>query len=307
MKIDVSSLNMLRAFDAAARNLSFTLAAKELNVNQPAISRQISSLEMQLGTTLFQRTRPKLTLTADGQSLYSAVANGFTQIGTALDAIQNRNKSTSVDIRTTIGFASCFLINQLSGFYDLHPNTELELVTGDRVYEYDPTDFDVAVIFGYPEDFTDYKSHLIFPEVLLPICAPNYFTPEELTKGIKLADQKLLTFTEEAHLNNWETFFAETDETPKKSERSNIFNSFMVYFHAVLNGRGVALSWAGLIEDFIKTERLTIVGERYVRTNRGYHCCLSERGQRSASAKKFANWLIEETRISREEMLEKYK
>ncbi|KLN58899.1 hypothetical protein WH96_20570 [Kiloniella spongiae] len=300
---------MLRAFDAAARNLSFTLAAKELNVNQPAVSRQISGLEMQLGTILFLRTRPKLTLTADGQSLHSAVSSGFSQIGAALDTIQNRNRSTSVAVRTTIGFASCYLINQLSGFYNLHPNTELELVTGDsgEKYEYHPADFDVAVIFGYPEDFPEYESHLIFPEILIPVCAPNYFTPEQKLKGIKLADETLLTLTEKPHLNNWETYFFNTEDTPKKPEKANVFNSFMVYIHAVLSGRGVALSWAGLIEDFIKTERLITVGERYLRTRRGYYCCLSERGQKSASARKFANWLIEETRISRGEMLNKYQ
>ncbi len=304
MKIDVSSLNMLRAFDAAARNLSFTLAAKELNVNQPAVSRQISGLEVQLGTTLFLRTRPKLSLTADGESLRSAVANGFTQIGTALDAIQNRNRSTSVSVRTTIGFASCFLINRLSGFYDLHPDMQLELVTGDRIYEYDPTDFDVAVIFGRPEDLSKYETHLVFPEILIPVCAPNYFTPEQISKGINLVDEKLLTFTEAAHLNNWKTYFAETEDTPKDPEKADIYNSFMVYFHAILNGKGIALTWAGLIEEFIKTKRLIQIGDRRVRTERGYYCCLSDRGQRNASARKFAAWLVDETKPARLEMLE---
>ncbi|WP_419904976.1 LysR substrate-binding domain-containing protein [Kiloniella sp.] len=305
MKIDVSSLNMLRAFEVAARKLSFTLAASELNVNQPAVSRQIAALEMQLGTTLFLRTRPRLSLTSDGQALYTAVTNGFSEISVALAAIQNRNSSNTVSVRTSIGFASCFLINRLSEFNDLHPDVELELVTSDRFHEYDPTDFDVAVIFGHQDELSNYETHLIFPEVLVPVCAPNYFTSEQKQRQVNLSDEKLLTFAESAHLNNWKTYFSGTKETPKEPEKSNVYNSFMVYFHAVLNGKGVALAWAGLIEEFINNGRLIPIGDRRVRTERGYYCCLSDRGKKNISAKKFASWLRNETKPARQEMMTK--
>ena len=95
-RLRTPSPNSLASFEAAARHLSFTRAARELEVLQPAVSRQVIELERTLSTTLFERTRPLLTLTPDGNQLYQAVSGGLDQIDEALDFLRARRNSAAI-------------------------------------------------------------------------------------------------------------------------------------------------------------------------------------------------------------------
>ena len=234
--------------------------------------------------------------------MYTAVSAGLNQIDAALNTIYKRNDNLSIVVRTSIGFASCYLINHLNLFYTLCPEIELELVTNDRFHEYDPTDFDVAIIFGHPSDLQNYEIALVFPECLIPVCSPDYLLGKKQLTQSNMLTANLLHLNEADHIHNWDTYFAGTTITAKAREMADTFNSYMVYLHAALNGKGIALGWGGLIEDFVSTNRLRLVGDRYVRTERGFYCCVSIRGQKNKAAKKFANWLIDSTEFSREKM-----
>ena len=91
MSARLPSLHAIRAFEAVARHKSFTDAAQDLNVLQPAVSRQIAILEEDLGTALFLRKRPKLALTPAGETLFAAVTGGFEQIASAASSIRDRH------------------------------------------------------------------------------------------------------------------------------------------------------------------------------------------------------------------------
>lgn len=107
------ALSQLAAFEAAARHLGFSRAARELNVQQPAISRQIAALERDLGHALFLRTKPRLRLTPDGEMLAGAVADGFGAIRRAIDALRGQTRRDVLVVNAAIGFTSLFLLPRL--------------------------------------------------------------------------------------------------------------------------------------------------------------------------------------------------
>ena len=116
-------LQQIGAFDAAARALIFTRAADEMNVQQSAISRQVAALEAGLGTALFIRSKPNLTLTEDGEVLAKAVTFGFDAIRDGLATAQARQSGQTLTVRASIGFTSLYLLPRLAEFQAAYPGS----------------------------------------------------------------------------------------------------------------------------------------------------------------------------------------
>jgi len=284
-------LNALGAFEVAARHLSFTAAAKELGVLQPAISRHISKLENNLGTTLFLRIKPRLKLTADGETLLATVTAGLGQIDRVTTQIRNRNRSQPVVVNTSIGFASCFLMARLSDFNTRYPDAELELVTSDVYREYNPHEFDVAIIFSYEAVMPSEENHLLFAEELIAVCAPEYLGEGEPLNNEDLAEERLLHLHQPGHLEDWKKFFNDESIKLPDSTGSNRYNAYSTYLQAALNGEGIAIGWSVFLDDLIRSGKLCLASQHRVQTSRGFYCCLSARGLEKPAARDFANWL----------------
>ncbi|MEM7209759.1 MAG: LysR family transcriptional regulator [Pseudomonadota bacterium] len=127
----MSTLKQLATFDAAARHLNFTRAADELGLLQPAVSRQISALENDLNTPLFVRSKPRLTLTDDGEALHRAVSAGLGQIQSAVAELRAKSHAQKLHVNATIGLASCYLMRRLPDFAARFPDVDIELHTRD--------------------------------------------------------------------------------------------------------------------------------------------------------------------------------
>ncbi len=117
----------LRSFEAAARHLSFTRAANELNVTQAAISHQVKSLEDHLRGRLFVRLTRKLLLTNDGQALYSVVSEAFDRIGDVADKLRSGTGNETLTVSLTPYFAAKWLTHRLGRFWSRYPNIDLRL------------------------------------------------------------------------------------------------------------------------------------------------------------------------------------
>ena len=292
-------LNALGAFEVAARHLNFTAAAEELGVLQPAVSRHISRLEKDLGTTLFLRIKPRLKLTADGEALLAAVTAGLGQIDRVATQVRNRNRKQSVVVNTSIGFASCFLMARLSDFNTRYPDAELELVTSDAYRDYNPYEFDVAIVFSYDDVMPGEESHLLFPEELIAVCAPEYLGERDSLNDEDLAQEKLLHLHQPGHLHDWDKFFNDESIQLPESTGSNRYNAYSTYLQAALNGDGIALGWSVFLEDLIQSGRLCLASHRRVQTQRGYYCCLSARGLEKTAARDFAKWIHDAINLRR--------
>ena len=284
------SWKLMTAFEAVARHRSFSRAAEELNVLQPAVSRRVAELEAELSTKLLLRSRPKAKLTADGEVLYRALATSIVQVEGAIEQVAARQRTRPVVVNLTIGFASCFLLKRLGAFRQAHPDVELELVSRDLSDGYDETSADVIIVFDKPERAPGVRQALVFGEEMIAVASPAYLADSALSLE-ELMEHRLLRLAAGNHVDDWNLFLAGSGIALLPSQVSQKFNSFMVYLQAALNGDGIALGWRHLLEDHLSSGQLHRLTEHHVVTDRGYYCCLTRQGQRSKGAEHFVTWL----------------
>lgn len=284
------SLNAIKAFEAAARHLSFARAARQLGVQPPAVSRQVAELERSLGVRLFVRSKPRLALSPVGQELFSSVSIGLDEIRQACERVRHRGRDASVRIVTSIGITSCWLLSRLVGFYQQHPGIEVHLNTRDSTSNLDPQDAEVAILFG-EDDLPGVEAACIFREKMIALCAPRLLPDKGCFEAAELLTQPLLHYAEATHVEDWNRLFAVAGLTPPPPEPGMIFNSYVVYLQAALNGAGISIGWEHLLEDYLADGRLCRAADLRLETRRGYFCCLTASGAESVSARTFRDWV----------------
>ncbi|MCG8616718.1 MAG: transcriptional regulator GcvA [Desulfobacterales bacterium] len=172
------SLNALKAFEAVARHLNFTRAAKELCVTQGAVSRQVKNLEAELGIILFTRVPNNLQLTADGDALYRVAHQVFDRIREAVTTLRQKKQILKIIMAPT--FATRWLIPRLYIFHETHPGLQIQLETSTKRFDFlYHTDFDAAIAYGKPNANADLVMTPLMQENLYPVCAPGLITPEK--------------------------------------------------------------------------------------------------------------------------------
>lgn len=280
----------LAAFEAVARHGSFSHAARELNVLQPAMSRRVAELERALGVRLLHRTRPKLSLTPEGQILFRAVSSSMVQVETALEQVKRSAELSGLVVDTTIGFASCFLLKRLAAFREAHPEVAVELLSRDLNASYRESEADLIIAFDKPERLPGSSHQLIFPEEMIAVCAPAYAREGSLGPQ-ELICNRLLHLTQGIHADDWDRFMAGSDAAVPPPGPADKFMSFTVYLQAALNGEGIAIGWEHLLHDHLAAGHLVRASKRRMTSARGYFCCHTARGRNTLQAKLFADWI----------------
>lgn len=164
------SSGALFMFEASARHLNFTLAAREFNVTQPAISRMVLRLEQHLGVALFQRKSTGLELTEDGRLLQRAVREGFDRIEDAVSEIQNRQHEADV---VTLSVTSAFAIHWLMPRFDKlredvpGVTARLDLIHGEPYGRLGAADLGLRYTLGEGEEVEHWS---LVPEAVIPVC-----------------------------------------------------------------------------------------------------------------------------------------
>lgn len=283
-------LSQFQAFEAAARHLSFSRSAQELNVQQPAVSRQVAALEEALGAKLFLRSKPRLTLTAEGETLFSAVSAGLAAIRSGAESVVSSSREDVLVVNAAIGFTSLFLLPQLAEFQDRHPDLRLEVVTRDQNKDYDPGQCDIAVVFG-EAGAPGMRSARIFCEELIPVCAPGYLPGDTPLPLEALPDHRLLHMSNPHHSGDWARYLKGTGLTAGPPQALDRIHSYMVYLRAIQNGNGIGLGWGRLIDDLVQSGALAVACERSVSTARGYFACITPRAEGRAGTEEFLNWI----------------
>lgn len=282
--------HQIAAFEAAARHKSFSRSAQELNVQQPAVSRQVAQLEAALGTRLFRRTKPNLTLTADGEVLLRAVSGGFEAIRTGMATVRSRPDNDTIVVNAAIGFTSLFLLPRLGEFQSLHPQVRLEVVTRDQNPDFDPARCDIAIVFG-DAGTPGTESRLIFGEEMVPVCRPGYLDGDTPLERTALADERLLHLSSDDHAGDWDRYLAGSGVAPPQPAPLDRIFSYMVYLRAIQNGNGIGIGWRHMIEDMLEAGSLAIACEHRVITGRGYHCCVMRHAAGRPGAHVFLDWI----------------
>ena len=161
-------LNALPVFEQAAQAQSFTLAAQELGMTQPSVSRFVAKLEHHVGVSLFARRHNRIQLTAEGEKLYEATTLGLGRIRAVIEELGNPSTLT---IACTHGFAHMWLMERLQGLQAMLGDSEIRLTTVENTSKFSTGDVDLVIRFGNG-DWTDGEAHLLFEEEVFPVCSP---------------------------------------------------------------------------------------------------------------------------------------
>jgi LysR family glycine cleavage system transcriptional activator len=172
MKRSLPPLNGLRAFEAAARHMSFTDAAEELSVTQAAISHQVRGLEQRLGLKMFVRRNRSLLLSEAGQAYLPSVRAAFDQLNEATEKLLQKDKGGNLTVTTTSSFAVKWLVPRLGGFQRSHPEIDVRISTGTSLVDFSREDVDIGIRYGRGQ-WPNLTAERLVSEDVMPVCAPS--------------------------------------------------------------------------------------------------------------------------------------
>ena len=293
------SLDLLRGFRAAARHLSFTRAAQELFVTQSAISREIKTLEQQIGQPLFQRGSRALELTRAGEELYRIADEALTLLDAGTDRLIGAGRTLTVT--TTTGLASLWLAPRLPRFNRAHPGIDVRIVASNDKPDLERDQLDVAIRFvGVGGDTPD-AERLMSCESF-PVCSPAiardparpFRIPADLARHVRLDYE---TVRDGRRLSEWDFWFDAMKIQAVKPASTLRFPQFDQLFPAAIEGAGVAIGVMPHIAEMLRDGRLCAPLGRDAIANRGtfYVVPRSDAAERDA-VKAFVAWLRSEAR-----------
>ncbi|MCL1962272.1 MAG: LysR substrate-binding domain-containing protein [Desulfovibrionaceae bacterium] len=246
------SLQALRAFDAAARRLHFTLAAQELSVTPGAVSRQIQALEAELGIRLFDRYRRQVTLTPEGQAYAKEVARVLDDLEWATNRARAWPRVRPLSICAYPSFAMRWLIPRWRRFQEMNPAIELQLTTSLAVVDVVRDGFDAVVRFLEKGPSGDNSVELVRTEIF-PVCSPAL--QGDLRKPDDLRQQVLIESASRPH--DWRRWFHAAGLTVQDEKTGYLrFESLSLAYQAAIEGMGVAMGIGCLVEDDLQMKRL---------------------------------------------------
>jgi LysR family transcriptional regulator of beta-lactamase len=242
-------LNALRAFEAAARHLSFTRAGLELFVSQGAVSHQVKALETRLGTPLFRRLPRGLALTDEGLALIPVVQDAFDRLGSTLDRFSGGRYREVLTVGVVGTFATGWLLDRLPDFARAHPDIDLRILTNNNRVDQAGDGLDLAIRFG-DGAWHGMDAQPVLAAPLTPLCAPSIAA--RLSDPRDLAAETLLR---SYRRDEWLAWFAAA-AAPAPAIRGPMFDSSVTTAAAAAAGHGVALLPPAMFASLLAEERL---------------------------------------------------
>lgn len=252
-------LNALRAFEAAARKLSFTKAADELNVTPGAISQQIRQLEDFAGSPLFKRTGRSVLLTDSAQATLPLVREAFEKIIEAGRVMQAPARKGRVMVSCAPSFAAKWLAPRLEAFHRAHEGIEAWVSADMGLTDFSTADADIAIRYG-GGNYEGLKSEKLLDETVVPVCSPKLLdgthpirTPADLAHHTLLHDESQ---ENDPSCPDWGNWLAARNVLGVQSRRGPRFNQAVLVIEAAISGQGVALAKRAVAERDLRSGRL---------------------------------------------------
>ena len=231
MTYRIPPLNALRAFEAAARHLSFKQAAAELNVTPGAVSLQVKGLEETLGVRLFDRIHNGLMLTSEGQAYLTPIRSAFTNISVATEMIAPRSDGVDLTIGSEANIAIKWLVPKMAAFQRAHPDVRVRIGEAASAEAIVQGEVDVAILKGV-SSYGGLRCDLVFQEMMFPVAAPTI-------KGdglIDLADTIILVAGDQSVWATW----LERAGAPSLADLERVdLASRDLALHTAMAGRGL--------------------------------------------------------------------
>jgi len=281
MKPTLPPLNWLRAFDAAARHLSFTGAAGELNMTQSAVSQQIKALESHLNTPMFVRRPRGLALTNAGLTYLPVVRDAFATLARGTRAVTGGGKNI-LRIQSNITFSIHWLAPRLHLFRAAHPDIQLQIETELWEPRYMAEGVDVEIRYSLRPD-PSVRSELLGRDHYYPVCAPDYaVTLEDLHKQPLYDCINML-----GSWNGW----AEGQKTPWPDPKITYATTFSFTLAVAAAGGGLTIAHDMIAGDMIAEGRLIAPFSHRAAMPEAYYLLTTPTAEKNPNAVAFTNWL----------------
>lgn len=298
MSVRPPPLQTLRAFEAAGRLLSMALAAAELNVTPGAVSRQIQTLEDDLGVALFRRMTRRIALTEEGVRLHQVVSRSLAELAREAERLRARDAAPRLTISTSVSFASKWFAPRLHRLMARLPDVDIRLEVSDVNIDLSDGRVDAALRYGigtYPGTVAD----RILAETMSPVCSPDYRTcmgglaaPADLLRCTLLNESRVLH--DDSALPNWERWFAAAGVEKARSRGPTLSHGSLT-IEAALRGEGVALGRSVLVAEDIAAGRLVeLFPQIALPAGRGYDLVHRPGEEQDPRIAALRDWLSEE-------------
>jgi len=250
-------LSSLLPFEATARLGSITAAADELNLTQAAISKQIRSLEQDLGVQLFERRNRAVHLTEEGRDLAGTVLEALQSIGTSSERIRQRHRDGEIVLRAQLCEGLYWLMPRLSKFYQAHPGIAVRVAVSTKPITESTESFDLAIqTAGRASGDADLL--LSAEDEVYPVCSPGYLE----TLGEDVAIDRLPRYNLLHHRVDppdwmeWDTWLAQIGSPVRVGYDGAAYDNYPIMIQATLEGLGIGLGWRRNVEGYLESGAL---------------------------------------------------
>jgi len=304
MTARLPSLNGLRAFEAAARHLSFTQAAAELNVTQTAISHQIKRLEEELGIRLFIRQNRALALTPAAKEYLPGIRAAFNDLRLATDQLLRRDDDHVLTVSTLASLAAKWLLPRITGFQEAHPGIDVRITTSTALVDFRSGDVDAAIRYGRGQ-WPGLRVDWLMADKLFPVCSPALLAGKKpLRKPEDLADHVLL-HSSSGNDDDWRLWLTAAGLPTNLSKQPGVtFDLVFMTVQAAIDGVGVAMGRTSYVQDDIAKGRLVVPFDITLPIDAGFYLVSPEAKADSPKLSAFRNWLTEAVKSKPEPLAE---
>jgi DNA-binding transcriptional LysR family regulator len=299
------SAGHLRAFEAVARHLNFRAASEEMALTQSAVSRQIQSLEEEVGASLFLRHTRAVELTSAGAQLLMAVTQSLPRIDSAVRQIRQSAGRRTVALTTFASFASMWLIPRLEQFQRVYPDIVIRIDASDITLDLEVSDVDMALRYGPVATMPPHATRL-FGEQLTPVVSPWLLKGgAPLKKPADLAHFALIEAGDahQSHLEwlTWRRWFEEHDQSKLQPKRWLYFNYAYQMVQAALTGQGVVLARLPLVaESLANGDLVEPLPHQRMDSPMAYWLIIGPRSAQRPEIKAFCEWLMAQSKATRQ-------
>jgi LysR family glycine cleavage system transcriptional activator len=283
-------LNSLRAYECAARHMSFTLASRELNVTPAAVSHQVKVLEKHLGLPLFTRLTRQLVLTEAGENMLGEVSEALDKISGAVGSVKHTVMNERLTLRLGPSLAARWLSPRLHLFWQQFPHIDLCLLHSNSPVNFDREDIDLAITYG-KGDWSGVVVSRLLDSDFFPVCSPGLLdTHARVTQASCLEE---LTLLHDASYEGWESWLRLAGVADVNPHRGPIIDDTNVLIQAALNGQGIALGSTLLVQEYLDAGQLVRPFETEMKSDNAYYIVCPRGHLRRPAVQEFKNWLLQ--------------
>lgn len=297
--VDLPPLNCLQTFEAAARHLSFTQAAHELNLTQSAVSRQIKRLEEDLARPLFHRQALGISLTPAGERYFRTVQRLLRELDRESAELRRRGADRQLTLASTPTISSIWLARLLPEFQSLYPDLDIRILCSESPTHLDVSEYDLGLFYHLDELPAPHGLELspVFEsEEVVSVCSPEYLQRRgPIHDPQHLLEAHTLLIVED-HYHDWLTWadwFSAVGagySTPRQALRTN---SYQLLMQSAMMGQGVSLGWRSLLEGELASGRLQLALPDSMLSRGRLYLMQPHHRNPPPAVRSFRHWLLE--------------